>query len=347
MVILEDDRSQDMCPICKTDKYLSPNMNFLVNPECYHRICESCVDRIFSLGPAPCPYQNCGKILRKNKFKQQIFDDLAIEREIDIRKKVGAIYNKTEEDFEDLKEYNKYLETIEEIIFKLNNGEDREKTEAELYKYEQEHKLEILEKNIRESQKNADAHKYKEAMERLKQEKLKVEKQHELEDLEYQKQQQQELLDVLASSNSTASAQEIIKKQRANASKRATLRKEQLQQINSQLENQFNPIYQQKLLEQQLAASKVPFTPFQGDRDLHKQYSLLPIPTEIDKLMDIEHHISDSYNDPYLNKLAKSKEYLGAGWRLTTVYERALDEAFIGLGCIIDQEKRPQKVDAV
>ena len=102
-----DDRSKDMCPICKTDKYLSPNMNFLINPECYHKICESCVDRIFSLGPAPCPYPKCGKILRKNKFKKQIFDDLGIEKEIDIRKRVSGIYNKTEEDFDDLKENNK------------------------------------------------------------------------------------------------------------------------------------------------------------------------------------------------------------------------------------------------
>lgn len=60
-----DDQLKDMCPICKTDKYLSPNMKFLINPECYHKICESCVDRIFSLGPAPCPYPKCGKILRK------------------------------------------------------------------------------------------------------------------------------------------------------------------------------------------------------------------------------------------------------------------------------------------
>ncbi|KAK6462995.1 CDK-activating kinase assembly factor MAT1-domain-containing protein [Scheffersomyces coipomensis] len=335
-----DDRSSDMCPICKTDKYLSPNMNFLINPECYHRICESCVDRIFSLGPAPCPYANCGKILRKNKFKQQIFDNLSIEREIDIRKKVGAIYNKTEEDFSDLKEYNKYLEIIEDIIFKLNNGIDRDQTEMELYTYEQEHKLEILEKNITESQKNADAQKYKEAMERLRQEKLRFEREHEIEDLEYQQKQQQELLDTLTNSNSTISAEEIIKQQQSNALKRASLRKKQLQQVNTQLEQKFNPVYQQKLLEQQLAISRMPFTPFQGDRDLNKLYKLLPIPNEIDKLMDIENHISDSYNDPYLNKLAKNKEYLGAGWRLTTVYERALDEAFIGLGCIIEQEKR-------
>ena len=82
-----DDQLKDMCPICKTDKYLSPNMKFLINPECYHKICESCVDRIFSLGPAPCPYPKCGKILRKNKFKQQIFEDLIIEKKLILGKK--------------------------------------------------------------------------------------------------------------------------------------------------------------------------------------------------------------------------------------------------------------------
>lgn len=69
-----------------------------------------------------------------------------------------------------------------------------EETEAELVKYEQEHKIEILEKNMRESQKNTDLAKYQEAMERLKQEKVRILKQMEVEDMEFQKLQQQELL---------------------------------------------------------------------------------------------------------------------------------------------------------
>ena len=32
----EFDDNKDMCPICKTDRYLSPDVRFLVNPECYH-----------------------------------------------------------------------------------------------------------------------------------------------------------------------------------------------------------------------------------------------------------------------------------------------------------------------
>ncbi|KAI5905218.1 RNA polymerase II transcription factor B subunit 3 [Candida parapsilosis] len=334
-----DDQLKDMCPICKTDKYLSPNMKFLVNPECYHKICESCVDRIFSLGPAPCPYPKCGKILRKNKFKQQIFENLVIEKEIDIRRKVGAIYNKTEEDFPNLKEFNSYLENIEDIVFKLTNGIDVEQTEAELTQYEQEHRIEIIEKNMRQSQKDADLIKYQDAMERLKQEKLKIQKKMELEDLEFNKLQQQDLLDRMA--NSSMPSEELIKQQQNQLTKRNSQRKRQLQQINNQLEQQFNqsnPLAKYNVTDQD-ESNSTPFTPFQGDREVHKKYELLHIPQTIDEVVDTENTATGSYHDPYIYGLAKNKEYLGAGWRATNVFERALDEAFMGLGCNIEAEK--------
>ena len=112
--------------------------------------------------------------------------------------------------------------------------------ETELNKYEQEHKLEILERNMRESQRNDDLMKYKEARERLKQEKLKIQKQMELEDLEYQREQQQELLDKLT--NSSTTSEELIKQQQNQMLKRSNLRRKQLQTINNQLDQQFNKI---------------------------------------------------------------------------------------------------------
>ncbi|CUM68265.1 uncharacterized protein PRCAT00005987001 [Priceomyces carsonii] len=335
--IKEDERAKEMCPICKTDKYLSPNMTFLINPECYHKICESCVDRIFSLGPAPCPYPKCGKILRKNKFKKQVFDDLKIEKEIDIRKRISAIYNKTEEDFKDLKDYNEYLEGVEELVFNLNNDIDVEQTEVKVEKYENDNKIEIIERNLRESQKNADLNQYKEALERLRQEKLRIQKQMEVEDLEYQKQQEEDLLQKLSSSN--ANSEDLVQQSQTNLIKRSSLRKRQLQQISNQLEEQFllsNPLLKNIKLAEDMTT---PFTPFNGDRDLQKRYHLLPVPRDNDALFNVGNKKSDSYYDPNVNKLAKNKEYLGAGWRLHTVFERALDEAFMGLGCFIDTEK--------
>lgn len=342
ILMLEDDRSKDMCPICKTDRYLSPNMTFLINPECYHKICESCVDRIFSLGPAPCPYSGCGRILRKNRFKKQIFDDLAIEREIDIRKKVASIYNKTEDDFDDLASYNLYLESVESIIFNLSNGVDVNQTEADLTQYEADHKIEILEKAMKESQKNSDLQLYQESMARLKQEKLKIQKQMEMEDIEFQKKQKQELLDKL--SNSSANSDELIQQSNNIILKRSSLRKKKLQQITTQLDQQFqstNPF--ERHARDMDANEKAPFTPFQGDRDLHKRYRVLGFDSDA---MDLDLPSGDTYHDPYVNTLAKNKEYLGAGWRLQGVFERALDEAFMGLNCIIEKEKKPVAVAA-
>jgi len=66
-------------------------MKFLVNPECYHKMCESCVDRIFSHGPAPCPIAGCKRTLRKAKFRTQTFEDLKVEREVDIRRRVAQV----------------------------------------------------------------------------------------------------------------------------------------------------------------------------------------------------------------------------------------------------------------
>jgi CDK-activating kinase assembly factor MAT1 len=83
------DTSSDICPVCKSSRYLNPNMRFLVNPECYHKMCESCVDRIFSHGPAPCPIAGCKRTLRKVKFRTQTFEDLKVEREVDIRRRVA------------------------------------------------------------------------------------------------------------------------------------------------------------------------------------------------------------------------------------------------------------------
>ena len=84
--------SAESCPVCKSSRYLNSNLRFLVNPECYHKMCESCVDRIFSHGPAPCPIAGCARTLRKGKFREATFEDLKVEREVDIRRRVASMY---------------------------------------------------------------------------------------------------------------------------------------------------------------------------------------------------------------------------------------------------------------
>ncbi|KAF2713733.1 CDK-activating kinase assembly factor [Pleomassaria siparia CBS 279.74] len=127
----------DICPVCKSSRYLNPNMKFLVNPECYHKMCESCVDRIFSHGPAPCPIAGCKRTLRKARFRRQTFEDLKVEREVDIRRKVAKLFDKEQDDFETLRDYNDYLETVETTLWNLILKIDLEATNRRIGLWQQ------------------------------------------------------------------------------------------------------------------------------------------------------------------------------------------------------------------
>src|SRR5271170_719026 len=153
-MVIAESSLDERCPVCKSDKYLNPNLKFLVNPDCYHKLyssppnravltnsCETCIDRIFTLGPAPCP--QCGRILRKAKFRKQTFEDTIVEREVDIRQRINKSFNKRREDFKSLRAYNDYLEEVEDIIFNLVNGTDVKQTEAKVSAYEAENKSSI------------------------------------------------------------------------------------------------------------------------------------------------------------------------------------------------------------
>jgi CDK-activating kinase assembly factor MAT1 len=142
-----DNPSDDICPVCKSNRYLNPSLEFLINPECYHKMCSTCVDRIFTSGPASCPVPHCGKTLRKKGFHKAFFADLRIEREVDVRKRVGAVYNRRQDDFETLLDWNNYLEDIEGLVFDIVEGDlkTRQKAEEILRKHREEYRGEIEE----------------------------------------------------------------------------------------------------------------------------------------------------------------------------------------------------------
>ena len=107
------------CPVCKSNSYLNPHLKLLVS-SCYHKLCDLCVNRIFSQGSSTCP--TCKTVtLRKSNFTVPFFEDLVVEKEVRIRRLISGYLNKREEDFEDLKSYNDYLEHVEDIAFNLLN----------------------------------------------------------------------------------------------------------------------------------------------------------------------------------------------------------------------------------
>ncbi|KAB0374667.1 hypothetical protein FD755_013159 [Muntiacus reevesi] len=107
-------------------------------------LCESCVDLLFVRGAGNCP--ECGTPLRKSNFRVQLFEDPTVDKEVEIRKKVLKIYNKREEDFPSLREYNDFLEEVEEIVFNLTNNVDLDNTKKKMEIYQKENK-DVIQKN--------------------------------------------------------------------------------------------------------------------------------------------------------------------------------------------------------
>jgi CDK-activating kinase assembly factor MAT1 len=143
------DKQELQCPVCKADSYLDSKLILLVS-SCYHKICENCVNRIFSAGQKPCPI--CKTQLRKANFVVPIFENMLVEKECRIRKRILKIFNKRQTDFNDLKSYNDYLEEVEDMIFNLVNDVDIQEMNRKIEEY-QELNAESISSNIDQDEK--------------------------------------------------------------------------------------------------------------------------------------------------------------------------------------------------
>ncbi|KAG1723889.1 CDK-activating kinase assembly factor MAT1-domain-containing protein [Suillus lakei] len=167
----------------------------------YHKMCESCIDRLFTLGPAPCPI--CQKVLRKLAFTPRLLRTL--------------LFNKRRKDFFDLRSYNDYLEEVEDITFNLVNDVDIPKTEARTLNHR--HKNAALIEHLQREEQYAQALKEQEDLERQEKEQCALELQRKQEiEREEREMAQREIIDCLEIS--TKSTAKVIAKSRAETMKR-------------------------------------------------------------------------------------------------------------------------------
>ncbi|XP_063296504.1 CDK-activating kinase assembly factor MAT1 [Pelobates fuscus] len=190
------------CPRCKTTKYRNPSLKLLVNV-CGHTLCESCVELLFVRGSGTC--QECNTPLRKSNFKVQLFEDPTIDKEVEIRKKILKIYNKREDDFPSLRDYNDFLEEIEEIVYNLTNNVDIEDTRRKIDLYKNNNKETIQKNKVKMTREQEEL---EEALEFEKQEneqrKMHLQKEEQLQQM-LKRKNKQELLDQLETSHLPAS----------------------------------------------------------------------------------------------------------------------------------------------
>lgn len=73
-------------------------------------------------------------------------------KEISIRRRIANIFNKREEDFSSLREYNDYLEEVEDMTQQLVDGIDVPSIEAKIAKYQEENAEQIINNRARKAE---------------------------------------------------------------------------------------------------------------------------------------------------------------------------------------------------
>ncbi|CAA7267937.1 unnamed protein product [Cyclocybe aegerita] len=288
----------DQCPVCKSDRYLNPKLRLLVS-SCYHKMCESCIDRLFTLGPAPCPI--CNKVLRKLAFTPQTFEDLTVEKEVAVRRRIAKEFNKQRGDFPDLRSYNDYLEEVEDVTFNLINDIDVAKTEARIAAYRAEN-VALIELNIQREEAYArDLKEQEEAEKREREQRAAQLRREEEEEREEREKEKREIIDRLETSDKSAA--KLIAKSRANAAKRSSARAASANVIQSNA----------KLLRTRAAVDvpDVPHVPFQDNwYSYDDKYQLNP----------------RGYNDFFSEAVRKDREGImrGGGYMVEEAWDRAL-----------------------
>ncbi|KAH8117232.1 CDK-activating kinase assembly factor [Phellopilus nigrolimitatus] len=303
---------EDQCPVCKSDRYLNPKLRLLVSA-CYHKMCESCIDRLFTLGPAPCPI--CNKTLRKLAFMPQTFEDLTVEKEVSVRRRLAKDFNKHREDFPDMKAYNDYLEEVEDITFNLINDIDVPETEERVIAFRRENAA-VIEANIQRDESYAASLREKEELDRQRREERARTLAREEEDARSAREaDRRELIDTLE--NSSTDARALVRRQREKERERRE------RELERERERQAGQSASAASVLRARAAQSViipdtPHVPLQDDWYAYEdKYALR----------------ADAYFDPMSEAVRQDREGImrGGGYIVEEAWERALRSAVAGL----------------
>lgn len=299
-------------------------MRFLVNPECYHKMCESCVERIFSHGPAPCPVAGCARTLRKARFRRQTFEDLKIEREVDIRRRVASVFNRREDEFESLRDWNNYLEEVENLTWNLLQGVDVKETEKKLDAYRRQNEAGIKQNAALESRETADAEARLAAQKEHARLRREAARNEELDERREKEEGKREILDRIANSDG-GDVDAIVRETQKVVLKKSTARRtaaEKLRQQAADNNGAAEPLFAIQGLKRAVqAAPEEGYDPFGG-------YNVKPA----------YYHLRDHYEHSWLDNARSDAQITAGGYDVGGYCARAMLEAFWGFGVFVEDE---------
>lgn len=290
-------------------------------------MCESCVDRNFSHGPARCPIAGCNRTLRKHRFRVQTFEDIRVEREVDIRKRIAAVFNRREDEFDSLLDYNNYLNDVEDITFNLVNKIDVEETEKKLAAYAEQNSKTI---SANAAQASQDAQDYT-ALQAVEREQARLRREaarrEEEEERRAKAEGKQDIINRLASGSGNADqiAEEghrVTLKKRMDR-QQAVDRQRQLQAADAAKDatNGSSGFVIKGLRMKKDPEPEKPFDAFGGFTIKHGYY----VP-------------QDHYEWDWLNNVKSDVPIVAGGYSLPEFHTRAICEAFAGLGVFVGDE---------
>ncbi|MBN3317226.1 MAT1 factor, partial [Atractosteus spatula] len=300
------------CPRCRTTKYRNPSLKLMVNV-CGHTLCESCVEMLFVRGSGNC--QECDTPLRKSNFRVQLFEDPAVDKEVEIRKKVLKIYNKREQDFPSLHQYNDYLEQVEDIIYNLTNNVDVETTNQMIEQYKRENK-DVIQKNKVKLTREQEELEELLLLEQQETEQRRLELlQEEHRQLLAKKKNKQALLDELESSQLPASL--LLAQHKGRAA-----------QLEVQLEKQRQVVKPTTFSTGIAMSQKISLQPLPRIEEVLYKYEPLRIETQGPEVPELE----SLCRLGYLNHVrAASPQDVAGGYTSSLACHRAVQDAFSGL----------------
>lgn len=252
---------------------------------------------------------------------------MKIEREVDVRKRVGQVFNRREEEFETLRDWNNYLENVEEVVFEIVEGTPAERRAAEerLKAYAEENERDI--KESAEAEKEEKERRQKraiaevEATKRRREEVLREEQEAKVE----LRRAREGTLDALTRGNGNAN--KITERGLKAISKTVEERRGVLADTGDSSSTDAR------------ASSKDSGFPIRGLKKkvtpaMEKPYDAFG---GID-LTPTHYVLQDEYANEWLRDAKSDVRHMAGGYSLKEYYGRTMFEAFSGMGVFIEDE---------
>ncbi len=234
---------------------------------------------------------------------------------------MGKVFNRRQDEFETLLDWNNYLEEVEGLVFDIVEGSPKTRAQAEekLRQYKEGNEAEI-EENRRVALDEAELQKRRAKMEKdaVRQRRLAELREEEEAKLDVA-QSKREVLDRLA--NEDVDAETITKQAQKVILKKTSARRNLAQKEASKEAAVREGLTIRGLKKKEAPIKEEPYDAFGGMKIVPTKYVL-----------------QDHYEHKWLDETTSTPQHAVGGWNVHDYYARTMFEAFSGLGVFIEEE---------